>query len=219
MKYILELIITIHLLVSCGQKPIESKNQTSDTITNSITEETGKTTDIFADSNFTFVSIDSLNEDMLFDKSEKGKIKFIQSRKSFKEEHCEFFKTGCTNSFWDDYTFLVSKQRPIGEILPVIIHDSKDFDYYHSELFTLDKELNKIDSVLVSLIGYYQDGENDYSTTREIRSLFLNDKIVTIEFRVKKFDNDSTVTVDSVITHRKIEKNGRITLEQEEKII
>jgi hypothetical protein len=219
MKYFLGLIIIANLLSSCGQKTSEVETQTSDTVKQSIAETTIGTTDIFADSNFTFVLIDSLSEDMLFNKTEKGKVKFIESRKSFKKEHCEFFKTGCTNSFWDDYTFLVSKQSPIGEILPVIIHDSKDFDYYHSELFTLDKELNKIDSILVSLVGYDRDGEDDYSTTREIRSRFSKDKIITTEFKIKKFDNDSTVTMDSVITHRKIEKNGHITVEKQEKII
>lgn len=219
MKYFLGLIMITNLLISCRQRTTESATLTASTVESSVTEITTKTTDIFADSNFTFLSLDSLNEEMLFDKSEKGKIKFIQSRKSFKKEHCEFFKTGCTNSFWDDYTFLVSKQKQIGEILPVIIHDSKDFNYYHSKLFTVDKEFNKIDSALVSLVGYDRDGDNDYSTTREIRSQFLKDRIITIEFNIKKFDNDSTVTLDSVITHRKIEKNGHITVEKKEKTI
>lgn len=218
MKYLSRLIIITYLFVSCAQKAVESKTQTFDTV-NLAAEVTKKAADIFADSNFTFVSLDSLNEDMLFDKTEKGEVKFLQSRKRFKTEHCKFFRTGCTNSFWDDYTFLVSRQDLIGEVLPIIIHDSKDFDYYHSQLFTLDKEFNKIDSVVVSLWGYGRDGDADYSTIKEIRTQFSEDKMETIEFSIRKFDNDSTVTLDSTIIYRKIEKNGHITVEKKEKLI
>jgi len=222
MKYFLGLIIITYLLSSCGQRTIESKNQTPDTVKNSTTEVITKTVDIFADSNFTFVSIDSLNEDMLFDESEKGKTQFIKSRKSFKQEHCEFFKTGCTNSFWDDYTFLVAKQDMIGDILPIIIHTSKDFNYYHSELHTLDKNHNKVDILIVSLDGFDQEPEDDYSTITKAKSRFKSDLIITtnVKFRrYRKANRDSLVTVDSTIVYRRIEKTGKIIIDKTEKII
>ena len=218
MKYTLTIIILTSLLIYCKQETNRLENQTAETISNSISAISVNTAEIFADSNFTFLSIDSLSEEMLFDKSEQGNVKFLGSRKSFKEKHCKFFKTGCTNSFWDDYTFLVSKQPLIGDILPVIVHDSKDFNYYHSELFTLNRDFEKIDSVLVSLVGYYREGETNYVTIEHIQSKFINNQIITTEFSTKSFDNDSTVTMDSTITYRKIERDGHITVVKKETV-
>lgn len=220
MNKITFLILTFGLFTSCVQRTTEQTSENPDsTIVSITTDKVDNSVNMFADSCFTFLALDSLNEHMLRDSVDSGK-KYISSVKRFKKEHCRFFRTGCTNSFWDEYVFLVSKQKPIHGILPIIIHDSKDFDYYHCDLFTLDKNYKKVDSLRVSLHGYSRDGDEiKYSTIQEKKSIFSEDRITTIEFKYNKFDNDSTVTVDSTIFYRKIDKDGRIRLIKKEKLI
>jgi hypothetical protein len=166
--------------------------------------------DIFADSNFTFQSLDFLSEQLLFANGVDDAAKFLQGRKKFRPEHCKFFKTGCSNSFWDDYTFLVSKQDIVGLVLPVIIHDSKDFNYYHSTLYTIDTRQEKIDSLIVSLWGFSQDCDCDTSAVRHISSHFINDRIITTEYTILDFGNGSTVTTDSIVGVHRITQQGKI---------
>jgi hypothetical protein len=124
------LVLVYFITVSCGQKTVESSAVKPDTLPDPAPAKKAiSVADVFLDSNFPFLNLDSLSEDMLRDQSVKKDIKYIQPIKTLSKEHCIFFKIGCTDSFWDEYCFLVSKQKQIGEITPVIIHDSKDFNY------------------------------------------------------------------------------------------
>jgi len=206
-NYKLLLAITIVELVlhSCNPRKASKENKVvSDSI-----NIYNQNADILSDSNFTFLHLDSINEDML--RTDTGNYnEYIRSIKPFKAEHCQFFHTGCSDSFWDNHVFLVSKQKSINGITPVIIHDSRDFNYYHCELFTLVRNNQKIDSLIVSLKGYDRDGEIDYMTIEERKSVFKNDTIVTSDLQYKKFDNDSVVVTESSITFRRIRSDGVI---------
>jgi len=218
MKKIVLLNLVLAVLISCGQKKVEQVAISSDTTVISLPQVIDRTAEIFADSNFTFIALDSLNEDMLLAPADR-KREYISSVKRFTKDHCRYFGIGCTNTFWDDHVFLVSKQRLIYGILPVIIHDSNDFSYYHSSLFTLDKDYKKVDSLLVSLQGFSRDGDEiDYSTITEVKSLFSSDSITTINYRYNKFDNDSIVAIDSTIVYHRIARDGHIKILEKQKL-
>jgi hypothetical protein len=198
-------------LLSCTEKtaqqhPTAPGDSTSTRVENSLYTPP----ELFADVNFPFLSIDSLSEQRLGD-PDQDSTKFSSWQQKFTLAHCRFFKIGCTNSFFDRYTFLVSKQQPVGDILPVIVHNSSDFNYYHSDLITLDKNYNKVDSITVSLEGF--DGGEDYSTQKQAWSRFVNDQIITTTLTRRIFDNDSSVVLDSTISHLRIAKSGTIVVE------
>lgn len=141
MKRIFGLITIYILLTACGQRTIDQVANNLDSTKVSSVEQVDNSADLFLDTYFTFLNLEYLDEEMLRDSTVKGDYKYIKSVKRFKSDHCKFFRTGCSNTFFDDNVFFVSKQNKVGEILPVIIHDSKDFNYYHCDLFTLDKKL------------------------------------------------------------------------------
>jgi len=203
------------LFFSCGQNRSDQSGFQADSV-----ERVEFKDDLFNDSNFTFTSIEHLDEQMLRDTTSKRDYKYIKSIKRFTPEHCKLFNTGCTNTFFDDNVFLVAKQKLIGDILPVIIHDSKDFGYYHSQLFTFDKDNLKIDSVLVSLHGSgTESDEPPVVSIVKIESDFVDDLITTTESKYEKYlDSDSIVMTSSVIFHRKINRDGRIELISKEKV-
>ncbi|MFN7839480.1 MAG: hypothetical protein ACK5QG_16060 [Bacteroidota bacterium] len=221
MKNIFGLITAFILLTSCGQRTIEQTVDSSDSTEFSSLQTSDNSTDLFLDTYFTFLNLDSLDEDMLRDSTIRKDYKYIKSVKRFTKEHCKFFRTGCSNTFFDENVFFVSKQKKIGDILPVIIHDSKDFNYYHSDLYTLDKNYNKIDSIRVSLTGSgIQSDEPSIYYETKVFSKFSDDKITTTEIEYWHYDErDSTVTKDSTIVYLKIDADGKIKTIKKEKII
>jgi hypothetical protein len=209
------------ILISCGKPATEKLVGEKDSIDLKPTEEITTAVDIFSDSYFTFLHLDSINEEMLRDNTIKKDYNYISSIKRFKKEHCQFFNTGCSNTFFDENVFLVSKQKKIGEILPVIIHDSKDFGYYHSDLYTLDKHFRKVDSIRVAISGSgtQSDEPTIYYETKVI-SRFADSKIITTELEYWHYtDNDSTVTMDSTIVYREIGVDGQIKTLDKKKVI
>jgi hypothetical protein len=210
----------IVILTCCTERATEQNTKQPEPQTTPIIDNS-KTTDLFADSYFTFTNLDSLNERMLIDTTVKNDYKYIQSVKRFTKDHCKFFRTGCTDTFFDENVFFVSKQKKVGDFLPVIIHDSKDFGYYHSELFLLDTNYKKIDSLTVTILGSgTQSDEPSIYYTTEVISKFKGNKITTSEIEYWRYaDNDSTVTVDSAVVYREIGKDGKIRLLKTDKII
>lgn len=221
MNKIVYTIAVLIILISCGKPATEKLIGDKDSIDVKPTLETTIAIDIFSDSYFTFLHMDSINEDMLRDSTIKKDYNYIASVKRFKKEHCQFFNTGCSNTFFDENVFLVSKQRKIGEILPVIVHDSKDFGYYHSELYTIDKNLKKIDSITVSISGSgIQSDEPTIYYETKVTSRFIDNKIVTTELEYWHYsDNDSTLTMDSTIVYREIGIDGKIKTLDKKKVI
>lgn len=199
-------------LSSCGQQKGEQSASNADSIKVLSPSVPNNPKDLFTDNYFTFLNLDSLNEEMLRDSTIRDGYKYINSVKRFTKEHCKFFRTGCSGTFFDENVFFVSKQEMIGDILPVIIHDSKDFDYYHSDLYTLDKNFNKIDSLRVSLTGsgIESDEPSIYYETK-VSSKFNHDEIITTEVEYLHYDEgDSTVIKDSTVVYFKIQRDGKI---------
>jgi hypothetical protein len=219
MKTILRLLIISSFISSCGQKPQEQTVAKPDSTNTALLPTVDNHADLFLDSCFTFLDLDSINEEMLRDRSIKGGYKYIKSVKRFSKQHCVFFRTGCHGYFVDDHVFLISKQNPINGITSVIIHDSKDFDYYHSVLYTLDKNYMKVDSLIVSLLGSDMAGDEPPYSITKARSKFDKEFIITTELEYNLYDKDSIVTVDSTVVYRKIQKDGHIAVVKTEKLI
>lgn len=185
------MIILFILLTSCGRQKTEKSVDTYDSAKRVPLQISDNSAALFLDAYFTFLNLDSLDEQMLRDSTIKNDYKYIKSVKRFSKEHCKFFGTGCSNTFFDENVFFVSKQKMIGEILPVIVHDSKDFNYYHSDLYTLDKNYNKIDSVRVSLTGSgIQSDEPSIYYETKVFSKFSDDKIITTEVEYWHYQSD-----------------------------
>lgn len=221
MKNILALLTLLIFSTSCGSRTIDQTVANPDSIEVTSLHRVSDSADLFSDTSFTFLNLDFLDEEMLRDTSAGKDYKYIKSVKRFTKDHCRFFGTGCSDTFFDEHVFLVSKQRKVGEILPVIIHDSKDFNYYHAELYTLDKNHKKIDSVTVSLTGSgIQSDDPAISYKKKVFSKFSDDKITTTEIEYWYYaDLDSTVAKDSTIRYLKIDPDGRIKTIKKEKII
>jgi hypothetical protein len=206
-------LLLLILASSCNytkKEPVDTSNP--NTTKNDSEVSSNDRMNIFADSNFTFIELDSLTEDMLIDKSERD-LKYINSVKRFKTEHFTFFKfKGVENTFFAEHYFLVARQKLIGEIKPIIVHQSGDFNYYHSELYTLDKNYNKIDSATVSYSGFDTGGDEPYDYISIGQSTFDGDLITTTSLEYKRFSIDSLVTIDSVIATKKIESDGKIKI-------
>lgn len=198
-------LLIVLLLIGCTTPSKEQKGfEATDVVTES-------KPNIFADSNFTFIELDSLSEDMLRDKSEKGKRMYISSIKKMKKAHYRFFNFhGPDGSFWDDYFFLISRQKTVSGIKPVIIHFSLDFGFYTSVLYTLDSENRKIDSVEVASDNFSSGGDTDIDEITKSWSVFEDEFITTMSVEYQRFGGDSTVTTDSTVFYRKIRNDGSI---------
>lgn len=208
-------------LISCEQRTTNQTVYRADSTSVQVERVENDPDGLFADKYFTFLALDSLSEDMLRDTTIKRDYKYIKSIKRFTKDHCKFIKTGCSDTFFDENVFLVSKQKWIDDFLLVMIHDSSDFGYYHSELYVLDKHLNKIDSLVVSLSGsgIESDEPSIYYETK-VFSKFEESKIITTEIEYWYYrDNDSTVIVDKAITYRQIGVDGKITILKKDKLI
>lgn len=203
---ITKFIALIVMLISCdGSRKLES-NKSIDSL------------DIFIDGNFAFIELDSLNELML--NPPDGKSEYVSSVKKLKPEHFRFFNfRNVQGQFFEVHYFLVSRQKLIGDIKPIIVHSQPDFTYQVSELFTIDKQNRKIDSLIVSSWSFDNGGDDPSDRIEIVKSKFSDENITSIEWNYDRYDNDSIVTLDSTIVYRKIRKDGKITILKKEKLI
>ena len=209
-------IALIAILISCERFPSKSVDSVK-SIPDSLEKQSE---DIFADDNFAFIELDSLNEDMLTVNSPDGNSEYVPSVNKLKTEHYRFFNfMNVQGEFFDKHYFLISRQKLIGDIKPIIVHSQPDFTYLVSELFTLDKQNRKIDSLIVASWSFDNGGDDPSDRIELMKSKFSGENIMSIEWKYDRYDNGSIVTVDSMITYREIGKDGKITILKKEKLI
>jgi hypothetical protein len=204
-------IVFILLLLGCTKPSNESSAfSASDAISKIAPTLSPVMNDIFPDSSFTFIELDSISEEMLEVDSAKSK-KYISQVKKMKKEHYQFFHyNGPDGSFWDDYFFLVSRQKSVKGVRPIIIHTSLDFGFYTSTLFTLNSSNEKLDSVVVASAEFSSGGDTNEDDIIRIWSTFRDEYITSTQVNYVRFGTDSLVTIDSTIYYLKIRSNGLI---------
>jgi len=202
----IKILLLSLILASCASK--ESRIQ--DTDKTDLKKENIKSKysyDIFDEKFFSFKELDHVYDN----------IAKLDSLKKFNKEHYDFFKI---KSEWHEAgCYLISKQKRIGNIIPIINYMCDPFDFV-GNLYTLDTAYNKIDSTLVFGGSWSSGGDGPYEGNTEIESFFSENRIKT---KITNYlwirEKDSTVVQDSVIVFKEIHQDGKIITKSEKKYI
>ena len=202
----LKTLIIVLLLFSCTNKKTENQaakeNKTETIITN---EKSKYPYDIFEDKFFSFIALEHVFSN----------IAHRDSLKKFTKEHYDFFRT--KEEWHDAGCYLIAKQSKIGSVTPVINYICDPFDFI-GQLFTLDSNYNKIDSLVVFGESWSSGGDGPYEGNSETESFFKDNIIKTkITIFVWIRDQDTTVIDDSLLIFHHIEPNGKIIKDSEKK--
>jgi hypothetical protein len=209
-------LLTILTLAACTRQV--DKVTPVDTLAQTTPIKESENEDIFDDKYFPLINIDSIDEDMLLKKT--GDREYLDIFTRLKTAHYTFFNfRNVEGEFFEEHYFLISKQKILNNITPIIVHSSGDFNYYTAYLHTLDTNNNKIDSTPVSHEDYETGGDEPYSYVGKTKSKFKDNFITTTILKYKLFDNDSTVTTDSTIVYKEIMKNGIIKVIKTDKVL